>query len=108
MLLSILWYTGQAPTTQHHQTQNAANVQAEEPYSGKLISQLVQLSTALNQDGQSNYLPGPTQEAAGILELRRGIQDASCVGPGKSNLPFELRRKAGDCSRVTAGPIDLI
>ena len=27
---------------------------------------------------------------------------------GKSNLPFELRRKAGDCSRVTAGPIDLI
>ena len=25
-----------------------------------------------------------------------------------TNLPFELRRKAGDCSRVTAGPIDLI
>lgn len=45
---------------------------------------------------------------SGILELRRGIQAASCVGPGKSNLPFELRRKAGDCSRVTAGPIDLI
>src|SRR5574340_317348 len=44
----------------------------------------------------------------GILELRRGIQAASCVGPGKSNLPFELRRKAGDGSRVTAGPIDLI
>src|SRR5574337_1647363 len=34
----------------------------------------------------------------GLLELRRGIQAASCVGPGKSNLPFELRRKAGDCS----------
>ena len=31
-----------------------------------------------------------------------------CVGRGKCNLPFELRRKAGDCSRVTAGPIDLI
>ena len=36
-----------------------------------------------------------------FLELQRdsrvttGIQDASCVGPGKSNLPFELRRKAG-------------
>ena len=44
----------------------------------------------------------------GILELRRGIQDASCVGPGKSYLPLELRRKAGHCSRVTAGPIDLI
>ena len=25
-----------------------------------------------------------------------------------TNLPFELRRTAGDCSRVTAGPIDLI
>src|SRR5574340_557842 len=44
----------------------------------------------------------------GILEVRRGIQAASCVGPGQSNLPFELRRKAGHCSRVTAGPIDLI
>ena len=44
----------------------------------------------------------------GFLELRRGIQDVSCVDPGKSNIPFELRRKAGDCSRVTAGPIDLI
>ena len=29
------------------------------------------------------------------------------VGPGKSNLHFELQRNAGDCSRVTAGPIDL-
>ena len=44
----------------------------------------------------------------GILELRWGIQAASCVGPGKSNLPFDLRRKAGDCIRATAGPIDLI
>src|SRR5574337_1693279 len=44
----------------------------------------------------------------GIRELRRGIQAASCVGPGKSNLPLEWQRKAGHCSRVTAGPIDLI
>ena len=44
----------------------------------------------------------------GILELRRGIQVTSCLGQWKSNLPFELPRKAGDCSRVTAGPIDLI
>src|SRR5574337_1312515 len=36
-----------------------------------------------------------------ILELRRGIQDASCVGPGKSNLPFELRRKAGEDRKST-------
>ena len=36
------------------------------------------------------------------------IHSAPCVGPGKSHLPFELRRKAGDCSRVTAGPIGLI
>ena len=27
----------------------------------------------------------------GILELRRGIRASSCVGPGKSNLPFEFR-----------------
>ena len=40
--------------------------------------------------------------------VRRGIQDASCVGPGNYNVPLELRKKAGDCSRVTAGPIDLI
>ena len=39
----------------------------------------------------------------GILELRQGIQASSCVGLGKSNLPFELRGRAGDCSRVTAG-----
>ena len=44
----------------------------------------------------------------GILELRRGIDDAFCVGQGKSNLPFELRGIAGDCSLVTAGQIDLI
>ena len=30
------------------------------------------------------------------------------IGLAWANLPFELRRKAGDCSRVTAGPIDLI
>ena len=27
----------------------------------------------------------------GILELRRGFQASSCVGPGKPKLPFELR-----------------
>ena len=40
----------------------------------------------------------------GILELRRGFQASSCVGPGKPNLPFELRGKAWGCTRVTAGP----
>ena len=40
----------------------------------------------------------------GILELRRGFQASSCVGPGKPNLPFELRGKAEGCTRVTAGP----
>ena len=39
----------------------------------------------------------------GILELRRGFQASSCVGPGKSNHPFELRGRAGGCARVTAG-----
>ena len=44
----------------------------------------------------------------GILELRRGFQASSCIGPEKPNLPFELRGKAGGCTRVTAGPRDLI
>ena len=49
---------------------------------------------------------GPTcffSSCGRILELRWGIQVSSCVGPGKSNLPFELQVRAGDCSRVTAG-----
>ena len=67
--------------------------------------------------GMSTFLKTPCDDGVtrwvfsscgGFLDLRRGIQDASCVGPGKSDIPFELRRKAGDCSRVTAGPIDLI
>ena len=40
----------------------------------------------------------------GILEFRRGSQPSSWVGPGKPNLPLELRGKAGGCARVTAGP----
>ena len=39
----------------------------------------------------------------GILELQREIQASSSVGTGKSSLPFELRGRVGDCSRVTAG-----
>ena len=39
----------------------------------------------------------------GILELQRGIQASSCVGPGKSNHPFELGGRAGDCTWVNAG-----
>ena len=39
----------------------------------------------------------------GILEFRRGSQPSSWVGPGKPNLPLELRGKAGVCARVTAG-----
>ena len=31
----------------------------------------------------------------GILELRRGIQDASCVGPGKSNLQSSCEGELG-------------
>ena len=33
---------------------------------------------------------------------RRGFQASSWVGPGKPNLPLELRGKAGGSSRVTA------
>ena len=39
-----------------------------------------------------------------ILELRRGSQASSWVGPAKPNLPLELRGKAGGCARDTAGP----
>ena len=39
----------------------------------------------------------------GILELQREIQTSSCVGPVKTNLPFELRGRDGCCSRVTGG-----
>ena len=39
----------------------------------------------------------------GILELQREIQTSSCVGPMKTNLPFELRGRDGCCSRVTVG-----
>ena len=44
-----------------------------------------------------------------FLELRRDSQVMTgnsgfhYFGPGKSNLPFELRGRAVDCSRVTAG-----
>ena len=49
----------------------------------------------------------------GFLELRRqcgvshevprGSQGASCVAPGKSSIPFELRVRTGDYSPVSAG-----
>ena len=42
------------------------------------------------------------KSCGGILELQREIQTSSCVGPVKTNLPFELRGRAGDCSLVTA------
>lgn len=49
------WGTQDRPPRQRICRLNATDVQAEEPYSAKLISQLVQLSRALNQAGQSNY-----------------------------------------------------
>ena len=60
--------------------------------------------------GQGPHLPkrweprGVFSSCGGILELRRGSQASSWVGPGKPNLPLELRGKAGGCARVTAGP----
>ena len=40
----------------------------------------------------------------GILELQREIQTSSCVGPMKTNLPFELRGRDGCCAEITARP----
>ena len=66
----------------------------------------------LYRERASSYDVGGTtwffSSCGGILNLQRGIQDASCVGPRKSDLSFELGGRAGDCSRVTAGQIDLI
>ena len=36
-------------------------------------------------------------------EVQRGAQGASCVAPGKSDLPCEWRGGARHCSRVTVG-----
>ena len=44
-----------------------------------------------------------SSSCSGIFELRREIQVSSCVVPGKSILPFEVRGRAGDCTRVTSG-----
>ena len=71
---------------------------------GIAVTELIDLGSSCDDGGATWFF----SSYGGILEVRRGIQDASCVGPGKSNLPLELRRKAGHCSRVTAGPIDLI
>src|SRR5574341_1480991 len=73
----------------------------------------IEITSTVLQLGAADYVPKPfdldyLDQAISIQLAARGIQDASCVGPGKSNLPFELQRKAGDCSRVTAGPIDRI
>ena len=56
------------------------------------------------RSGLGTHLVPPSSSCGGILELRRGFQASSCVGPGKPNLPFELQGKAGGCPRVTAGP----
>ena len=42
----------------------------------------------------------------GILELRRGFQASSWVGPGKPNLPLGLQGKAGGCARERKRRLD--
>ena len=56
---------------------------------------------------------GDTGDAGSVPVLRRypgggngNPLQYSCLE--NSRVPFELRRKAGDCCRVAAGPIDLI
>ena len=56
---------------------------------------------------QVSFAPGDrgSKERADLKgSLSRITETFNGCGPGKSNHPFELRRKAGDCSRVTAGP----
>ena len=45
-------------------------------------------------DGLTSFF----SSCGGILELGQEIQASSCVGPGKSSLPFELRGRARDCA----------
>ena len=52
-----------------------------------------------DQTGQSNAI---------IFRRTANTMRDSVYSQIAPNLPFELRRKAGDCPRVTAGPIDLI
>ena len=40
----------------------------------------------------------------GMTGESRGFSQGAAGWPGKPNLPFELRGKAGGCARVTAGP----
>ena len=39
-----------------------------------------------------------------MIETKTVTASDPWVGPGKPNLPLGLRRKAGGCGRVTAGP----
>ena len=54
------------------------------------------------------YMAKKMPKIGGVfLQAESEIASINMVS-GKSNLPLELRRKAGHCPRVTAGPIDLI
>ena len=51
---------------------------------------------------RNSLLPPASLYSASALPLAtrmEGFQASSCVGPGKSNLQFELRGRAGDCPR---------
>ena len=51
------------------------------------------------------YLDVDAEGRVRVEDVEEAIKDNTIL---ITNLPFELRRKAGDFSRVTAGPIDLI
>ena len=67
---------------------------------GTSLETLSQARASSCDDGGTTWF---FSRCGGILELRRGSQPSPWVGPGKPNLPFGLRGKAGGCARVTAG-----
>ena len=93
---------GQSGSTQQTRTTQQKKTANDTPILDNFGTDL----TKAAEEGKLDPVVGREKEierVAQILSRRK-----KSVGPGKSNLPFELRRKAGDCSRVTAGPIDLI
>ena len=68
------------------------------------------LETPLRARASSCQEVGTTwffSSCGGILELRRGSQPSSWVGPGKPNLPLELRGELGVALESLQGPRDL-
>ena len=64
-------------------------------------------ASSRDDGGTSWFFPSATR-CVGFLSSYEGELRESLVLPREVQSPVELQRGAGDCSRVTAGQIDLI